>query len=126
DNVAAHGCLLARPPRLIRRLGLLADGQRMARRALRLGGAGELGHRLLLPRLARRATGRRRRIGGVMQPAVPVGRNARGFGDTVVHHPALAAATGDDALVLEVAIAFGVGADELAAHLREEPGADYH
>jgi hypothetical protein len=57
---------------------------------------------------------------------VPVGRNTRGFGDTVVHDPALAPPTGDDALVLEIAIALGVGADELAAHLSEEPGADRH
>jgi hypothetical protein len=61
-----------------------------------------------------------------MQPAVPVGRHARGFGDTVVHHPALAPTTGDDALVLKVAIAFGIGADEFAAHFCEEPGADRH
>jgi hypothetical protein len=61
-----------------------------------------------------------------MQPAVPLRRNARSFGDAVVHHPALAPHSGDDALVLEVAVALRIGADEFAAHLGEEPGADDH
>jgi hypothetical protein len=61
-----------------------------------------------------------------MQPAMPFGWNARRFGDSVVHHPSLAPRAGDHALVLEVAVAFRIGADEFAAHLGEEPGADDH
>src|SRR5476649_2550524 len=81
---------------------------------------------IFLPVLARLATLRGDRIVRVMEPAVPVRRHARGFGFAVVHDPALAPAACDNALVLEVAIAFGVGTDEFAAHLGEEPRAENH
>ena len=51
----------------------------------------------------------------------------RGFDLAVIEHPALAAAAGDGrALVLVVAIALTVGADEFAAQHREESRAEGH
>src|SRR5262245_51212046 len=98
----------------------------MAGRPVGMVGAGEVGHVLLLPRPARQVVGRRRYIGGVMQPAIPLRRHARGLGHTVVHHPTLATTAGDLTLVLVIAIAFGIGADQFAAHLGEQPRADSH
>ena len=73
-----------------------------------MAGAGAVGFVILLPRLARHTACGRARIGRVMQPTVPIGRHARGFGDAVVDNPALAPAAGDHTLVLEVSVAFGI------------------
>src|SRR5690349_8507715 len=89
-------------------------------------GTSEIGQMFFLPRLARRSAGGWRFGKRVMEPAMPFGRNAGGLGDAVVHHPALAPHSRDDALVLKVAVAFGIRADQFAAHLREEPSADDH
>src|SRR5262249_13794075 len=89
-------------------------------------GAAEVALVLLLPGIARQAALRRRFMDGVVQPAVPVGRHARGLGLAVVDHPALAPPAGDCALVLIVAIALIVAADQLAAHFGEQPSAQRH
>src|SRR5215218_2791434 len=91
----------ARAPRLVMRLGLVAAAQRMTRRAVGMVGARMVGLVILLPRLARQATGGRRCIGRVMQPAMPIRRHARSFSHTVINDPAFTPATGDHALVLE-------------------------
>jgi hypothetical protein len=57
---------------------------------------------------------------------MPVGRHARCLDFTLVDHPALAATTGGHALVLIVAIALLVGADEFAAQFGEQPSAERH
>lgn len=98
----------------------------MAGRPVSMIGTGKVRQMLLLPRLARRITGRRDGIGRVVQPAMPFGRNARGFGNAVVDHPALAPQPWNGALVEVVTIALAIRADEFATHLGEEPGADSH
>src|SRR5215218_2164207 len=85
--------VLARAPRLVMRLGLVAAAQRMARRTIGVVGARLVGFVILLPRLARQTAGRRGRVGRVMQPAMPIRRHARGFSHTVVNDPAFAPAT---------------------------------
>src|SRR5205807_2772292 len=113
-------------PCYVRLLGLAIAtlDQGRAGRIVGERGDAEIGQMLLLPRPARQSALGRRRVGRIVQPAVPVGRNARGFGLAVVHHPAFATPALDDALVVEVAIAVCVGADQFAAHLGEEPGAE--
>src|SRR5262249_9474449 len=68
--------------------------------------AGEIGLMLLLPRLRLERRGGRRILEGVMQPAMPVGRDAARFDRAGIDHPAAAAL-----LRLVVAIAVLVGAD---------------
>src|SRR6478736_4212560 len=89
-------------------------------------GPSEIGLVFLLPSLACRAAGRWHGIGRVVQPGIPFGRNARGFDDAVIYDPPLAPAAGDRALVLIVAMAFGIGTDQFAAHFGEEPRAESH
>src|SRR5204863_7422708 len=85
-------------PCLIRRLRLVGTvDQGRARRPVGEIGAAEIAQMILLPRLARQAARGRRRVGRVMEPAVPVGRYARGFGFALIDHPALAPTARDDA-----------------------------
>ena len=89
-------------------------------------GSREIGKMFLLPWLARNAADGRRFGERVMQPTMPFGRNSRCLGDAVVHDPTLAPHSRDEAPVLKVAVSFRIRADEFAAHLREEPGAEDH
>src|SRR5215510_3022697 len=106
----------ARPPGLVRRLRLIgAVDQRRAWRAVGEIGAAQIAQVVLLPSLTRQAARRRRSVRGVVQPSMPVGRHARGFGLALVNHPALAPAARAHPLVLIIAIALIVFADKLAA-----------
>src|SRR5690242_20340109 len=68
-----------------------------------------------------------------MQPGVPLGRDFRGLGLALVHHPATLAAVVAAAatertrrLLPIVAVAELVGADQLALPFREKPRAERH
>src|SRR5215472_1798577 len=81
---------------------------------------------LLLPGIFRLGLARRRRrVDGMMQPAMPLRRHARGFGDAVIEHPAPLAARHAAAfderaagLLAVIAVAELIGADQLSL----EPG----
>src|ERR1700740_3354709 len=65
----------------------LAAGECRARRAVGRGRAGHVRHMRLFPLVRLVAGLGRRRVGGVMHPAVPARRDAARLGKSVVDHP---------------------------------------
>jgi hypothetical protein len=83
------------------------------------GGAGEVRLMGLLP--FARLVGARRRVGPIVQPAVPAGRDGRGLDRTVVDDPPTLAVA-----LAVVAVAGLVLADKLALAPGPQPGAQSH
>src|SRR5687767_6209891 len=98
EGDAAEGC--AGPWGLFRVPGLVVAGRALAvaaarDRALRPAGvdrAGQVREVILLPGLQLEGLGGRRLVEGVVQPAMPLGRDLRGVGIALVDHPAALAA----------------------------------
>ena len=100
---AARTCLL-RPPGLVVTAGLgpPALGEDAARRAIGLSGAGEIRPMRLLPLAARALLLGRGLVQRVMQPAVPAGRDLRGFRQVLIDDPPARHAEGADAALLHI------------------------
>ena len=132
DDIAAHVSAspvasrgLARTPRFVGRLGLVvATGQGRPRRAVGVFGAALIAQVILLPRLARQATLGRQRVGGVVEPTMPIGRHTRGLGFPVVDHPAAFEAErriNRAAARAVIDVAIFVGSDAFAIEQRPQP-----
>src|SRR6185437_5643081 len=135
-NTAAEGqrrtrCLAPAvgAPRLViaGRLRTSAGGQRRTRRPQRAGRAGHIGPVRFLPRMRLVGFLRGRSVDSVVDPAVPGGRDGRGFGVAIINHPApLEAKCRVDlaAAGAKIAIAEFVLADAFAIHPGPELGAE--
>src|SRR5262245_57462357 len=101
-------------------LGAVAALQRMAGRTVGLRRTREVRQMRLLPGALMGLAGFRRVLDDLVQPTVPFRRHAGGLGLAVVEHPAALALLALGAAVDVVAVAEGIGADQLAMEPSEE------